>query len=407
MNGDTRRAVLGRAALALGFIAAGCGGAAPEGDASTVRDSAGIEIVENRRGAWNGGEHWSIDPIPVIEIAGSPNTPLFNVVGVIRTDDGRTVLANQSSSELLVFDATGNFVTALGKEGDGPGEFRDISDITYCGGDSITVYDRRTLRATVITLNGTFLHSFAPQSPVRYASWPRDVTCNADGTRLVVGWGRTASRDAGPGRQRPNVPILVLQADSTARAWTLEVPGTELQAWVDPDGNGWWGEAPFARHSSIVLGGSWIHVATGDSRQIEQYEPSGRLVRLVRWTGLSNPVTPADARDFEIALLDSIPENRRRLTESLFARVEYPETMPPYGVVIADDSGYVWVREYARQTVGDVNWMVFGPDGRELGTVAMPASFAVHEIGQDFALGVAKDESGVEHVLMYRLNRRP
>jgi len=46
---------------------------------------------------------------------------------------------------------------------------------------------------------------------------------------------------------------------------------------------------------------------------------------------------------------------------------------------------------------------VFDPGGRWLGEMTLPEGFRVFEIGKDYALGVYRDELGIEHVRMYGL----
>ena len=47
--------------------------------------------------------------------------------------------------------------------------------------------------------------------------------------------------------------------------------------------------------------------------------------------------------------------------------------------------------------------MVFSPDGHLLGQVEVPAGLQVHEIGDDYLLGVQRDEFDVPYVLRFPL----
>ena len=50
-------------------------------------------------------------------------------------------------------------------------------------------------------------------------------------------------------------------------------------------------------------------------------------------------------------------------------------------------------------------WSVFDREGRWLGSVETPAGLSVREIGEDYLLGTWKDDVGVEHVRVHRLDR--
>lgn len=48
-------------------------------------------------------------------------------------------------------------------------------------------------------------------------------------------------------------------------------------------------------------------------------------------------------------------------------------------------------------------WDVFDPEGRWLGGIAMPVGLEVTEIGEDYILGIWKDDLDVAYVRMYEL----
>ncbi len=79
--------------------------------------------------------------------------------------------------------------------------------------------------------------------------------------------------------------------------------------------------------------------------------------------------------------------------------------MPAYRRVLVDSEGYFWIQEYEPFPAGTGAWKVFDPEGRMLGEVATPEGFQVHQVGEDFVLGVWRSEFDVEHVQMYTLNR--
>ena len=51
-------------------------------------------------------------------------------------------------------------------------------------------------------------------------------------------------------------------------------------------------------------------------------------------------------------------------------------------------------------------WTVFDPEGRVLGFVETPEGLWIWEIGEDYILGRADDELGVESVQLWPLERR-
>jgi len=52
-------------------------------------------------------------------------------------------------------------------------------------------------------------------------------------------------------------------------------------------------------------------------------------------------------------------------------------------------------------------WTVFADDGHVLGTVDTPPGLEIYQIGNDYVLGVWRDETDVEHVRLYGLSKTP
>ena len=94
---------------------------------------------------------WPVGAKPVVTIstASSPaGQELTGVLSARRLADGRIVVANSGTSALLVFDTAGALIQALGRKGEGPGEFTGSLHLFRSAGDSLAVYDGGNLRWT-------------------------------------------------------------------------------------------------------------------------------------------------------------------------------------------------------------------------------------------------------------------
>jgi hypothetical protein len=74
-----------------------------------------------------------------------------------------------------------------------------------------------------------------------------------------------------------------------------------------------------------------------------------------------------------------------------------------YGRLLVDSEGNLWVADYSEERDDEGTWSVFDPEGRFLGTVETPTGGRVHQIGDDFVLGIWRDELNVEYVRLYEL----
>ena len=97
--------------------------------APVVRDSVGIQIVQNDQEGWGADEGWLVESeaILVLGESGREEDVLFRVLSPIRLGDGRVVFSNMGMLELRIYDENGTLLSITGREGEGPGEYRDTS----------------------------------------------------------------------------------------------------------------------------------------------------------------------------------------------------------------------------------------------------------------------------------------
>ncbi len=135
----------------------------------TVRDSAGIRIVENSGSPlWREGEGWEFTEVLRIGVLeGEPEYEFGRVSGIAVLSDRRIVVADAMAHELRFFSAEGVHELTVGRDGQGPGEFGDGLFYPVVGpGDTMLVFDRGNQRAVVIAPDGTWLED--------YSTLPRD-----------------------------------------------------------------------------------------------------------------------------------------------------------------------------------------------------------------------------------------
>jgi len=85
----------------------------------------------------------------------------FGVISeIIHDDEGQLYLLDAQLSEVKIFDADGMFVRTIGREGEGPGEFRNPSDVFFVPGGNVGVLQLFPGRIVELTPTGEPVRDF-------------------------------------------------------------------------------------------------------------------------------------------------------------------------------------------------------------------------------------------------------
>jgi hypothetical protein len=393
-------------ALLLAAVVGGCGEAGGNAPAATVRDSAGVTIVENvfpdsADVAW-----WTLAATPVLDIGGAEAEEadaLFQVADALRLSDGRVVVANGGSADVRYYTVDGAHLRTTGRRGEGPGEFQRPRLLLPLAGDSVLVVDGR--RASVLDPEGAFARDFliGGTGPSVGA-----VGRLADGTMLATA-NVMRMEELVDGLQRIDIGLVRLAVDGTVLDTLVVVPGAERV--IRTEGTG--GQIsrisimtpPFAKSTVYAAGGEVLVVGTQDAPQLEVYSTDGTLRRIIRTGASMPPVTEDHLEAWYQRQRAAMPAELRAQFAERPDYADAGKVVPPYAAVELDDAGNIWILDYDDRINPAGGWSVYDAEGRLVARVRMPETFRPQHIGQDFVLGVERDDLDVEHVRLYPLIR--
>lgn len=371
---------------------------------SGQRDSLGITVIESTVSAWEVNSGWSVDPVPRLDLATSGTGvqhEFYRVVDATRLGNGDIAVANRGTNEIRVFSATGQFRLSIGRDGDGPGEFRLLATVDRFGDDSLVGFDARIGRMTIASVDGT---GFRVVSPYSREVLLRDVYPLTDSTFAAVIFDVRSGADNG--RSRPLFHVVRLMATNGMLVDTVvSYPGPELFAFSDATSVG--AIAPlFGKSSHVAVSRGQVVVGTADSLEYRVFSGDGRLDRIVRVPGYDLALSPAEvAAERTARLADGA--SRIPVWRDAIEGLPSPMTRPAYSALVVDTEGFVWLAgHHAESRTGEAtDWEVFTDYGRWLGTVRMPPRFTAYEIGVDYVLGRWQDDLDIEHVQLLTLKR--
>lgn len=400
-----------------------CSGDGTQSGSHTVRDSAGVTIIEARLPE---NDRFHIEMQPVVSIGqteGEEPYLLSYVRDVLLMDDGRILIADGSDRTIRIFDANGVYAGSFGGSGQGPGELSgSIQSILLYRGDSIAVAQSSGRPIHIFDGSGRFGRSVVPQydfapSPARPPSSGccRVVASFPDGGWLVE-YPETFAQEGE--LRRGEAELVRVSAEGEVVAHIGTFPGRlrrEATAELRRIGLA---SGVFSLllqgDFSAAVNGEHILVGGDGEYRVDELDPDGRLVRSLR-IDAERTLFPAEdqqsyAHGYRQMILDVDGMILPRSEAIMQAQFEHlPDRVPAYGQILTDPAGRIWLVStlVSRLLEGGARALVLDGDGDVLANVRFPPGFAVRQIGRDRVVGVVTDSMGVARVMVHRVVAAP
>ena len=369
-----------------------------------ARDSAGIRITENVRSGDLPDPVWQLGEAPILDLTQTgvgPEHEFYRVLSGIKLDNGRIVIGNNGSNQLKVYTGEGEFLLSIGREGEGPGEFKQLDWVSRYRGDSIFAYDYGLGRWSIFSGEGEFGRSARVTTP----GGQRVEIAQPFSSGSVLGMrvmppSNLIGRDL-VGMIQDEVSLMRFSPEGDYENPVATLPGPEL--WLPP-------RPPDQTHFTYLpaLFGYWPYLAVGDDLvfmgtdrgfEVAACSEEGDLRRLIRIPGPERQLTG-----------DKVDEFLERVREELFpglavglSQRPQPDSYPWFSKIMVDAEGNIWVSEYVQLSFDPQEWTVFDSDGSLVGDIEIPRRFMIFDIGSDYVLGRSLDDLDVEHIHLYAL----
>jgi hypothetical protein len=359
------------------------------------------------------------DSSSVTRITGSPALTIGSIEGAeelqftevssaFKTNNGLVIAANKKNPpELRIFDSRGDLIAKTGRKGSGPGEFREITWVRERG-DTLIAYDVWLSRLTYYTGAGSF---------IKTANAP--VGGGYKGSYILLG-----VLPDGSGLARPNLmisgnpkrnaraltPVVHFKSDTSRMQRILEFPDADFVLQSDPR----LGQRPvrpiFGLEAPISLIRNRLLIGAADEFRITEYDPSVQVRQVYSRPFTRRTVTKADIRAQQVRAVDKVPIEYKKGVAKYYKDTPHNRYMPIQHpddwTLLVDAKDRLWSQEYLAPTDKCARWSVFEPSGRYIGDVEVPANVRIMQIGLDYILGAARDQLGIESVVVYSFSDR-
>lgn len=163
---------------------------------------------------------------------------------------------------------------------------------------------------------------------------------------------------------------------------------------------------PFGKYPMAAVGRDHLFYGSGDRWEVRAYDAAGTLDRIIR---LDRAPAPVGDRDLAAYIDDRIAQaddpSEAPAIRDTYTDMPIPEVFPAFAGLATDPLGYLWVERF--RVPGDEVPVhdIFDPQGGLVGVVTLPQGVEILEIGEDYLLGLVRDELDVEYVKLFRLGR--
>ncbi|MCY4572537.1 MAG: hypothetical protein OXF01_07010 [Gemmatimonadetes bacterium] len=385
--------------------------ASPDPSLVTRSDSAGIPVITAVAPMWGPGEGWQVSAQPLVQIGavdGPREQLLDGVVGAVRLGSGDIVLGEWTTGELRRYDPEGTLVWRAAGQGEGPGEHRVLMFVGLIPGDTVVTWDVRLNRVQLFDPDGGPVRAFRVEAP--WSGAPPTGVIGVSGRHLVLTF-NAGSGEAEDGIVRwPTVRIANLSLEDGSVRVVMDVPGREVRAAVD-GAMAQVMEYPFGKGPRYSVSAGRLAVVDTERFAVRSVSlDDGAVTAILRRDEPVREVTDEDVDAYVEWMTAGSVAAGLHVPPGLREQPMAP-TLPALKSIHLDASGNLWVEPHSRHGSQVPPFQVYTPDGEWLGPVAVPPGLQQEnlglpvrfEIGDDYILGVWRDELEVEYVRVYGL----
>ena len=302
--------------------------------------------------------------------------------------EGKVYIADESDMAIKVFDQAGKFLRAIGRRGEGPGEFSTVGQIFPFPGRRLLVADPLARRTSFFGPEGQFLSSFSWKKLFQRIYLVSDSSCT-----LEEGVYAEESRAL-------RIKTIDFSGEELIIFGKFNLP--ELKTYREEGGAS---IIPVPWSPASVFAGDqtrqWLYHCTGDKYEIELYDRQGRLVKKIDRPYERVAVTSKDIREF-MSRFDTRLESQ---LARYYRQMDFPKVKPITNRMIVDSEGNLWVRTNEVEREGEKEIAatdIFSPDGFYEARVWLDVIPAVFAGGRIYLMD--EDETtGMRRVKRYRV----
>ena len=281
----------------------------------------------------------------------APDSSFVEISALDVLKEGTVYVLDTKDSRVKAFDATGKFLRAFGRAGQGPGELNQPVGILITPENEVLVEDALNQRLAIFALDGTFSRHISTGKALGLSGIRMDSL------------GRIVARSMGlgeAGKMSMDVKTYDKDLNPKIKLTSFEFP-ISLQAKINPFS---------AMNLNYELDGQGFLYFNGQrGYEIKILSFEGQLLKTIGREYDPVAITQKD-KDEMLALIPNVS------SVNVKDMILFPDYFPPFGNFVLADEGRLLVRTYEKgRAKKEYYWDVFDAEGRYIAKVPI-----VHEI---------------------------
>jgi hypothetical protein len=347
------------------------------GWAGSIEEENGVTVVRNPKQPIHTGSVLSFEEELALRPDAESQEPLFNIITAICVDDAGTIyVLDMGDCQIKVFSENGDFLRAIGRKGQGPGEMQMPSAMDLAGDERLVVYDMGKSCLSLFSFSGDFIKDL---SVAKYFPLVR-VRSDQKG-HFVIQYHFRDDKIIG-------YKIILLDSNLEPVSDIASVERKQnpprVMSLINP------------LLSYRITKDGQILTGYGVDYELRFLNQNGGLVKKIITDYTPLPLTNEDKKRLTE---ERFPKSRGGVPEGY--KMEFPDHYPPFSSFLIDSVGRIFVRTYEEAGDGMHFYDIFDPEGHYLARVPIYDNPGAIKNGKLYT--VEEDKEGYQVVKRYHI----
>ena len=279
------------------------------------------------------------DDLTIGVIEGNENYMFGSQVFVNTDDEGNIYVTDRDRKIVKKYGSNGNFLRSIGRPGQGPGEFQEISEVRFNGDGNIYLHDVKSQRISFLSKEGKYLKAIrAPSSfeQVLINSRGHYIAMSVDNVKL----GKGKKWDYFYGLFDEDFNLIADFLRQPQEVNDLSKSTSPAQVLAD-----YLSSIAFQPSVNYVLDkNDMLYFGYPENYEIKVFSPDGTLLKIIQRDFEPMEITGRDKEYFwqnqRLQLGDKMPAGEEK---EVFELVKYPKYRPAYGRFVLMENGWIFV----------------------------------------------------------------